>query len=993
MAEAAATPTRWSSISTHPEATAIYGRDFPLELRHYFAQWIEDQPWATMDPDNPEHYESIKDRVQTLGEMLHAKISQLAASGSEDKFLLQMRLQTIAAEYHATFDENPTVLVRILKTCMERELIVWAKLHGLESSGLEASGMQLLDGMSAISALAALPQSAPEAHERDDISFLMMGPSSTSRSSVPVALNSSSSLLGSLPHVEGGARALAVEVSDASGAAAHQLAECVRIAAHKAQATLHHLVGDTQHVDNELKRLQQMQEYFVIQYQEFCQLQAVLQRSPRSDAARGQIELVKRRKQEVGTTLSTEANNIIALMQSLNRQLQANMGDIAELQLTVLPDALQAWQRAQRLESDDADQLDSVQATCEMIAEALWRSREQTRALLLLQTQLPFDRKSYHQPVQQSGSHTPFVAQLNSHSPHHARNSSSHHHMDTATPASSTSPVNSSPQATLSPRPGKSRSSSLSASASPASGLSSMSISSGSNAGGMSSNSSAAAMDTEGATNTAASISSNGMVSLEDLHIRATQMLASLIGATFVVETQPPQALKTQSKFSAQVRLLVGRTLNLHMSPPEVLTTIISEAQAKQVAQQPAVTVTDGKRASQPTSIPEDFNAGDILNCRKAMECHQPSGALRVIFKNLSLKKIKRGSNKDETVTDEKFALLFQSTFSVGGGELLVAVRTLSLPCVVIVHNNQQHSAEATILWDNSFATMDRAPFEVPEVVSWPDMLTALQHHFSLATQQPLSQRDLEYLTWKASDLIINESITWKRLTKEALPDRTFTFWDWFFGAEDVIKRHMLETWQDGLIMGFCNKQQAHDLLINCVPGTFLLRFSDSEIGGLTVAWITEDERGMRQVFNLHPWFAKDFAIRALADRIHDLPQLQFLFPDTPKDAVFGRHYSVETAHVTSNNPDYVRSSIAAVIPGSVPSFTMPIVNDQFLMKADDSSSSMMHPTSSNLLDLVGMGVGMGVGDADAGQMSSLDWSTFLESLAEPIPQLQHDGI
>lgn len=38
-------------------------------------------------------------------------------------------------------------------------------------------------------------------------------------------------------------------------------------------------------------------------------------------------------------------------------------------------------------------------------------------------------------------------------------------------------------------------------------------------------------------------------------------------------------------------------------------------------------------------------------------------------------------------------------------------------------------------------------------------------------------------------------------------------------------------------ILGFVNKQQAHDLLISKPDGTFLLRFSDSEIGGITIAW------------------------------------------------------------------------------------------------------------------------------------------------------------
>lgn len=38
-------------------------------------------------------------------------------------------------------------------------------------------------------------------------------------------------------------------------------------------------------------------------------------------------------------------------------------------------------------------------------------------------------------------------------------------------------------------------------------------------------------------------------------------------------------------------------------------------------------------------------------------------------------------------------------------------------------------------------------------------------------------------------------------------------------------------------ILGFVNKQQAHDMLVNKRDGTFLLRFSDSEIGGITIAW------------------------------------------------------------------------------------------------------------------------------------------------------------
>lgn len=58
-------------------------------------------------------------------------------------------------------------------------------------------------------------------------------------------------------------------------------------------------------------------------------------------------------------------------------------------------------------------------------------------------------------------------------------------------------------------------------------------------------------------------------------------LLSSLLCSTFIIEKQPPQVLKTQTKFAATVRLLVGGKLNVHMNPPQVKAVIISEQQAK----------------------------------------------------------------------------------------------------------------------------------------------------------------------------------------------------------------------------------------------------------------------------------------------------------------------------------------------------------------------------------------------------------------------------
>ena len=48
--------------------------------------------------------------------------------------------------------------------------------------------------------------------------------------------------------------------------------------------------------------------------------------------------------------------------------------------------------------------------------------------------------------------------------------------------------------------------------------------------------------------------------------------------------------------------------------------------------------------------------------------------------------------------------------------------------------------------------------------------------------------------------------------------------------------------WVDGSILGFVGRQQAEDMLSVCPPGTFMLRFSDSELGGVTIAWVHNGE-------------------------------------------------------------------------------------------------------------------------------------------------------
>ncbi|XP_039762999.1 signal transducer and activator of transcription 5B isoform X3 [Pararge aegeria] len=399
---------------------------------------------------------------------------------------------------------------------------------------------------------------------------------------------------------------------------------------------------------------------------------------------------------------------------------------------------------------------------------------------------------------------------------------------------------------------------------------------------------------------------------LDDMSKQVTSLLSTLVTSTFVIEKQPPQVMKTNTRFTATVRLLVGGQLNVHMTPPRVTVVIISEQQAQLLLKSD----TQSGRGKQPVEC------GDILNNSGCMEYQPTNRQLSVSFRNMQLRKIKRAEKKGtESVMDEKLTLLFQSEFNVGGGELVFQVWTLSLPVVVIVHGNQEPHGWATVTWDNAFSPPGRVPFAVPDKVTWGQLAETLRIKFCSATGGDLSEDNLRFLGEKIfslcsrTNLPINPmelngmTVSWTQFCKDALPERNFTFWEWFYMVVKVTRDYLRTLWCDRLIMGFIQKKQAEEMLGKCPPGTFLLRFSDSELGGITIAWTGEGN----EVFSLQPFTSRDLMLRSLADRILDLTQLQFLYPNIAKDEVFSKYYTKPENEMLKNG--YVKPVLVTTLP------------------------------------------------------------------------------
>ncbi|XP_070073989.1 signal transducer and transcription activator isoform X4 [Drosophila takahashii] len=360
----------------------------------------------------------------------------------------------------------------------------------------------------------------------------------------------------------------------------------------------------------------------------------------------------------------------------------------------------------------------------------------------------------------------------------------------------------------------------------------------------------------------------------------------NLVCSAFIVDKQPPQVMKTNTRFAASVRWLIGSQLGIHNNPPTVECIIMSEIQSQRFVTRN--TQVDNSSLSGQSS-------GEILNASSTMEFQQSNHLFSASFRNMQLKKIKRAEKKGtESVMDEKFALFFYTTTTVN--DFQIRVWTLSLPVVVIVHGNQEPQSWATITWDNAFAEIVRDPFVITDRVTWAQLSVALNIKFGSCTGRSLTIDNLDFLYEKLQREERSEYITWNQFCKEPLPDRSFTFWEWFFAIMKLTKDQMLNMWKAGCIMGFINKAKAHaDLLRSSYGiGTFLIRFSDSELGGVSIAYVNP----LGEVTMLAPWTARDFQVLNLADRIRDLDVLCWLHPSdrnaspVRRDDAFGDFYS-----------------------------------------------------------------------------------------------------
>ncbi|KAM4644076.1 LOW QUALITY PROTEIN: signal transducer and activator of transcription 2 [Amazona ochrocephala] len=379
------------------------------------------------------------------------------------------------------------------------------------------------------------------------------------------------------------------------------------------------------------------------------------------------------------------------------------------------------------------------------------------------------------------------------------------------------------------------------------------------------------------------------------LEQRLRELLSYLLQRAFVVEQQPtmpnalkrPLVLRTATKFCARARLL----LRLHDRNHPMEAAIHIDRDPPKIK--------GFRRFNILTSSSKTLLAGD-----------SPQEGLVCDFQYLTLKEQKEsrsGKGSKGTgegplvVTEELHLITFTLMYAYCGLEL--ELETSTLPFVIISNNSQLSSAWASVLWFNMLSPDPKQLqfFSAPPPAPWPLLAQVLSWQFQSVAERGLSREHLLMLGEKlfGSKPSPESTLSWTKFSKDGAAG--FSFWAWLDGILGLLQEHLKQLWKDGLILGFVSRKQEKKLLKGKKTGTFLIRFSESILGGVTCTWVEHPESGPPAFRAVVPYTAAELVSLALPDIIRDyqllveenIPEnpLRFLHPNIPRDEAFA-YYS-----------------------------------------------------------------------------------------------------
>ncbi|CAG7731921.1 unnamed protein product [Allacma fusca] len=324
--------------------------------------------------------------------------------------------------------------------------------------------------------------------------------------------------------------------------------------------------------------------------------------------------------------------------------------------------------------------------------------------------------------------------------------------------------------------------------------------------------------------------------SIQRIHHLIKQVNASITKITsqaMIVTQQPHGTIKKESKFDLEIRMFGEDFLKVdQVCVPKI--TVITETHAESLHRDGILTK-------------------DILNGCGKLQSTKPSPKLptatyndkeqwtNVVYERMSIPKRPHNGSRPRAVLKETFFILFHTELTFDGEP--VHVWTCSTPFVYTTNTSQECEGNATIFWDMYVFYKDPFNLSSARVAKVWQVQAALCRYIQneSGVSWELNRYSLKFLIQKLlgyGDFNLDDSISRAALDEDR-DQSGQPFWKWFMGAIKLIKEDLDDHWEKEHIGGFLDRDDAENIIKESQysSGTFLLRFSSSQLGALSLVW------------------------------------------------------------------------------------------------------------------------------------------------------------
>ncbi|GMR57164.1 hypothetical protein PMAYCL1PPCAC_27359, partial [Pristionchus mayeri] len=346
-------------------------------------------------------------------------------------------------------------------------------------------------------------------------------------------------------------------------------------------------------------------------------------------------------------------------------------------------------------------------------------------------------------------------------------------------------------------------------------------------------------------------------VGFDEAWSRFRHMAHYFLYYSIIVSRQPPSVVvkcgdaenhrRSRFWFNTELRVLGGGAFGIEASGEgmEVRCFLITDETAKQLL----------SNAYHDVFESEEFV---IEPCTAAFQKKENKG-LRSKFEDMRVSK--KAQLRRDSVATRRYCLCYSVQLTTSCGIELVG-KKVSLPFAVLV--GPKTDVEAKLFLERSFADLVRRPLsDIPAHASAVELVDQMEMKFQAIIETPqkstdgpqliqprtLTRQAKEHLAMRLKPnpqgfvplenflkLPVAEEYQLKKNSTTEGDWKLVPYFDWFFKLAEIINKYLYQMWHNGLIYGFCSKEDSERMLLSVPRSVLLVRFSDIEYAKIKIS-------------------------------------------------------------------------------------------------------------------------------------------------------------